>query len=191
MNRKLFLLASLFVLLTLVALVQPALCSGDRDKEKDKDFKGVSSGLLVHATPQIIYDSIKELRKRTPDTVKEVSKSEGECILEEHFDNLPFVGKATCIYVEKYVPGKLIEYKMLHSDKFKAFEGKWEITPTADETESHVQLSSFVMLDLPIPFLKQITNSQTMKGVKERLEAVKKMAEQHQQTLGSAIPSRQ
>lgn len=162
-----------------------------RGADIDKGFKGVSRSITVKASPQACYEAIHHLRKQAVSTVKELSKTEGDAILEETFLNLPFVGKAVCTYEERYVPGKSIEYKMIRSDKFKAFEGKWELNETAEKMETEVRLSSFVLLDLPIPFLRQITNTQTLKGVKERLNAVKTCAEKRTHALSSsdAAPS--
>lgn len=66
---------------------------------------------------------------------------------------------------------------MVSSDKFKAFEGKWELKELPEEKSTEVSLQSFVLLDLPVPFLRQLTNTQTIKGVRDRLAEVKKLAE--------------
>lgn len=173
------------IVLASVLLSPAAAVAGDGDK----GFKGVTGHLVVKASPRVCYDAIQSLRKQTPTAVKEISKVEGHTILQETFNNLPFVGKAVCIYEENYVPGKSIEYKMINSDKFKAFEGKWELVGSPDGKETDVRLSSLVLLDLPIPFLRQLTNTQTVKGVRDRLDAVKKMAEANQASLGESTNS--
>lgn len=140
---------------------------------------GVTSKLTIQAPADVIYDTILGLRHNTPNVVKELEKSGDTAVLEETFQDLPFVGKAKCTYQENYTPCKSVEYHMLHSDKFKCFEGMWSLSPSADGKSTDVQLSSHIELDLPIPFLKQVTNTQTLKGVKERLEKVKQISESH------------
>lgn len=146
---------------------------------KAKKGEGVSSNLTIEAPAEVIYDTILGLRKSTPSQVKEIEKTGEQAVLEETFQDLPFVGKAKCTYQENYTPCKTVEYHMLHSDKFKCFEGMWSLTPAADGKSTDVQLSSRIELDLPIPFLKQVTNTQTLKGVKERLQKVKQISEAH------------
>lgn len=66
---------------------------------------------------------------------------------------------------------------MIRSAKFKAFEGKWMLHPTDDGEGTKLSLSSFVDVDLPVPFAKQLTSMTTMKGVKRRLKEVKANSE--------------
>lgn len=150
-----------------------------------KGFKGVSSHLVINARPQTIYEQIRALRHGEASGVKELSKTDSEAVLEEHFENLPIIGKAKCVYVEKYTPWSRIDYHMIESDKFKAFEGAWQLTPQ-NEKGVLVELCSFVDTGLPIPFGRQITNSQTMKDIKDRLQLVKRKAEASESSLGSA-----
>lgn len=150
-----------------------------------KGFKGVASHLVVNARPQTIYEQIRALRHGEASGVKEISKTDSEAVLEEHFQNLPIIGKAKCIYVEKYTPWSRIDYHMIESDKFKAFEGSWQLTPQ-DDNSVLVELCSFVDTGLPIPFGRQITNTQTMKDIKDRLQLVKKKAEASESSLGAA-----
>jgi len=140
-------------------------------------FPGVTEHIKVQAEPRIVYECIRALRYKPNSHVKELKNTDREATLEEHFSKLPIVGEANCTYVEKYTCDREVAYKMVSSDKFKAFEGKWELKELPDEKATEVTLQSFVLLDLPVPFLRQLTNTQTIKGVKDRLSEVKKMAE--------------
>ena len=140
-------------------------------------FKGVTSHVTVQAHPRPIYQAIRDLRLKDDGDVRVVSEDENQALLEETFDGLPIIGRAKCLYREHYKPFEKIEYKMVESDKFKAFEGTWQITPTADGGACVLQLSSYVDTGLTIPFARQITNGQTLKDIHERLTAVKKAAE--------------
>lgn len=144
---------------------------------KDKPFPGVSSHIKINAEPSVVYECIRQLRNKPDSGVKELKCTEHQATLEESFCKLPVVNTAKCTYVETYTPDRCVAYKMLNSDKFKAFEGQWKLTEIPGEKATDVELQTYVLLDLPVPFLRQLTNTQTIKGVKERLTEVKKMAE--------------
>jgi hypothetical protein len=101
-------------------------------------------------------------------------------VLEERFPGLPLIGEAKCVYKEVYTPYSRIEYSMVRSDKFKAFEGRWLIVPTEDGNATRLSLSSYVDVDIPLPFAKQIAKIQTSHGVSERLQEVKSSCEKKQ-----------
>ncbi len=151
-------------------------CGSDKGAATEK-VRGSRLQTIVKASPAVVYDAIIGLRKEHDDSVKEVSRTHNECVLEETFSDLPLVGQAKCVYKEVYTPHERIEYKMMHSDKFRAFEGRWTLTPVENGTKTVLSLSSYVDVPLPIPFAKQIAQLQTKRGVKERLDAVKKSSE--------------
>ncbi len=159
------------------AIMAASIAAPQPTSAKSEKFPGVTDHIKVKAEPSIVYECIRELRYKPGSHVKELKTSDHEATLEEHFSDLPIVKTATCTYVEKYTCDKEVAYKMVSSDKFKAFEGKWELTEVPGEKATDVSLRSFVLLDLPVPFLRQLTNTQTIKGVKDRLAEVKKLAE--------------
>jgi len=142
--------------------------------------RGSCQEVIVKATPEAVYKTIIGMRNDSDDTVKELSHQGNRCVLEEKFPGLPLVGDAKCVYEEVYTPYSRIEYTMVRSDRFKAFEGRWLITPTEDGTATRLSLSSFIDVDLPLPFAKQICKIQTSHGVKDRLQEVKTTCEKNQ-----------
>lgn len=163
--------------LAIGAVVASSFAAPQVASAKGDKFPGVSDHIKVQAEPRVVYECIRELRYKPGSNVKELKSCEQEATLEEHFTDLPIVKTAKCTYVEKYTRDKEVAYKMVSSDKFKAFEGKWELIELPEEKATDVSLKSFVLLDLPVPFLRQLTNTQTIKGVKDRLSEVKKLAE--------------
>lgn len=159
------------------AIMSASIAAPQSAMAKCDKFPGVTDHIKVNAEPSVVYECIRELRYKPGSHVKELKSSDHEATLEEHFTDLPIVKTAKCTYVEKYTHDKEVAYKMVNSDKFKAFEGKWELNELPGEKATDVSLQSFVLLDLPVPFLRQLTNTQTIKGVKERLAEVKKLAE--------------
>lgn len=135
------------------------------------------SHLVVNAPPKQVYESIIKLRLESNNKIREVENKGSTCLIEEKFDNLPVIGKAFCVYKETYIPYKIIEYSMVNSDKFKAFEGRWNIAPANNGNHTMLTLTTYIDVDIKVPFAKQLTKIQTMSGVKRRLKAVKELSE--------------
>lgn len=141
------------------------------------EHQASQSHLVVNATPKQVYESIIKLRLESNNKIKEVENKGSSCLIEEKFDNLPVIGKAFCVYKETYTPYKFIEYAMVNSDKFKAFEGRWNIAPANNGAHTLLTLTTYIDVDIKLPFAKQLTKIQTMSGVKRRLKAVKELSE--------------
>lgn len=168
-------LTSLFACLVVISYLVLAIPATARDE------KGVSLSLVIKAQPQVVFEVVKSLK--TEGEVNQIS-GEKQSVVEEQFDGLPIIGKARCTYVEKYTPFQRVDYHMIRSDKFKAFQGSWVITPQA-ENSTTVRLTSYIDTGLPVPFAQQITNSAALKDVKKRLDIVKRTAEANQARLDS------
>src|SRR5579883_591468 len=113
----------LSLLLTLCGLFlcAPANCA------EENPAPGVRAAVLVQAEPRLVYEAIRHQRQGDAGRGKELSRSEDRIVVEEEM-NRPVLGHVSCVYEEVYTP-KRIEYKMIKSDKFKAFEGAWTLTP--------------------------------------------------------------
>ncbi len=142
----------------------------------DAGFKGVSAQIVVKSDPQRIFEAIRELRHQGKVSVTVLSSEGNTDTLEEKWDDLPIIGHAFCRYRETYVPFERIEYKMIDSDHFKAFEGRWTLTRQNDGS-TLVALSSYVQTDLNVPFGHQLTNFTTMRNIHKRLDEVKRLCE--------------
>ena len=163
-------------LLTCVALSFCTYASPSH-AEADKQFKGVRGQMVVHADAAHVWHAIRALRDDDPESVKMISQAPGEDVLEETFEDLPIIGKATCRYKETYKPYERIEYRMIQSDHFKAFEGSWVLTPMGNGEQTQVELSSYIDTGLVLPFAHQLTNMSTLRNVHKRLDEVKKAVE--------------
>jgi hypothetical protein len=138
---------------------------------------GVKAGILVHANPKFVYQSIRNQRVDDPGDAKELSRVDDEIVVEETFCKLPVIGSAICTYKETYLPYSAVDYKLVSSNRFKSFEGSWTLRPENGGIDTFVQLSAFIDTGLNLPFARQITNFATMRDVKERLIFVKHTAE--------------
>ena len=140
---------------------------------------GVYVQAKVKAPLKITYDTLRNLRSEEPDGSKIISSSETECVVEEIFDKLPVIGQAVCVYKETYEGPNRVAFKMIRSDKLKAFEGEWTLTEADGGKSTIVKLHSFVDVGLKIPFAKQMTQMASTGEVKHHVDNLKHRAEKH------------
>lgn len=147
---------------------------------------GVIAEAKVMAPPELAFQSVRAMREEDPSGCKVLSSSPEECVVEEIFDGLPVIGNAVCVYKETYEPSKTIGFKMIRSDKLKAFEGEWTFEPTDDGRHTLVRLRSYIDAGLKIPFAKQLTQMAGSSEVKRQLADLKQSAEARQRRLGTS-----
>ncbi len=173
MNRKHTAFWSIFIAcaVLLMNLAAPASLAADKKK------RGVTASLVVNAPPPAIWNAILGLRNKPGSNVQQLERDDKHSILQENFYNLPLVGTATCTYREDYDVNHRLDYHLLKSDKFKAYEGSWVITPTSDASSNNVTLSTYVDTGLRLPFARQLTDASSKNAIQKRLQDVKKTAE--------------
>jgi len=135
----------------------------------------VSDSTTINAPVKAVWEAMRTLRRNDPAHRKVLSSSGGDYVVEETFENIPVLGVAVCTYKEHEVPMQRLQYCMIKSDKLKAFEGEWELSPTADG-KTNVKLSSRTDAGVCIPFADRITRNRTAKSIAQRLEAVREIA---------------
>lgn len=136
----------------------------------------VSNSALIDAPVKDVWEAMKIIRKNDPAHRRVISSGGGDYVVEEKFENIPVLGEATCTYKEHEIPMQRLEYSMVKSDKLKAFEGEWELTPCGDGKQTTVKLSSRTDAGIRIPFADRITRSRTAKSIAQRLEEVREIA---------------
>ena len=138
-----------------------------------------SAKILINAPPKVVWDTVHEERKNDPDLAysKVLQQGENECRLEQKFQLIPVIGTAVCEMHNSEIPGQRIDYKLLKSDRFKAMEGSWVLTPTDDGKHTVLELSTHLDMGIPVP--GPLMSSVTSKKLAKRLGNVKKMAEKH------------
>ncbi len=144
--------------------------------EFEENDRGVSAELKIMVPPEVTYAAAKASREESDEGCKIISSTPAACVIEELFDGLPVIGNAKCTYRESYEPLRII-YKMISSDKLKAFEGEWTFTPADDGQSTIVKLRSYIDTGLKIPFARKLTNMGTSSEVKQHLAELKKSAE--------------
>lgn len=146
---------------------------------------GVNVQAKVHAPIKVTYEALRNLLVEDPDGTKILSSNEHECVVEEIFDKLPVIGQAVCVYKETYDAPNKVAFKMIRSDKLKAFEGEWTLTEIENGKATLVKLHSYVDTGLKIPFAKQMTQMASSGEVKQHLEVLKKQAELKEKKLAA------
>ncbi len=140
----------------------------------------VSDSATINAPVKEVWDALKVIRRSDPAHRKVISSGGGDYIVEERFEGIPIIGEAVCTYKEHEIPMKKLQYQMVKSDKLKAFEGEWELTPTCDGKQTIVKLSSRIDAGIRIPFAGKITRDQTAKSIAARLGVVRDIASRTQ-----------
>lgn len=154
---------------------------------KDQDKKNwVKAKVLIDAPPNIVWDTVHDERKKDPDLAysKVLSQKDNHAVLEQKFQLIPVIGTSVCKMSNDEIPGRRIDYKLLHSDRFKAMEGSWILTPTENGKKTELELVTHLDLGLPVP--EGMMNNATGKKLQRRLGNVKKMAERIQQQVAAS-----
>lgn len=154
-------------------------------EQQSNGHRWVKAKLLIKANPHIVWETVHEERKRDPDLeyskVLSQDATTNQATLEQKFAMIPIVGSATCVMRNIEVPFERIDYNMISSDRFKAFEGSWVLSPSADPNETYLELSSYCDMGLPIP--RMMVEGVTAKKLQRRLANVREMAEASQTRL--------
>jgi len=154
---------------------------------KDQDKKNwVQAKVVIDAPPSIVWDTVHDERKKDPDLAysKVLSQKDNHAVLEQKFQLLPILGTSVCKMSNDEVPGKRIDYKLLHSDRFKAMEGSWVLNPIDNGKKTELVLSTHIDLGFPAP--ESMMNNATGKKLQRRLGNVKAMAERVQSQVAAS-----
>ncbi|MDZ4835197.1 MAG: SRPBCC family protein [Candidatus Melainabacteria bacterium] len=138
----------------------------------------VSWTVVINACPDVVFDAIKKSRYSQPAYRKVLATDEKSAVLEETFKGVPVLGDVNCKYKEIEYGIRRIEYQILTSDKFRAFDGAWELEPVQEGRATLLKLSSHIESQIRVPFAKQITAIGAKKDVKRRLNTIKDLVEQ-------------
>jgi hypothetical protein len=142
--------------------------------------------VLINATPRVVWKAVHQERDHDPDIgySRVISKDGDFQVLEQQFIGIPIFGKVVAVTKQREVPFSRIDYSLVNSDKFKALEGSWLLTPVDGGKHTMLQLSS--ALDVGLPFSGAFVKNATKKKVVQRVENVKRAAEAEQANLAAA-----
>jgi ribosome-associated toxin RatA of RatAB toxin-antitoxin module len=180
------LVLSLFAiaLLSYVPVVQTLASSGsERSSEftwwtekQQNGHRWVKAKLLIQASTEIVWQAIHNEQNGDADLVyrKVLSHGLNDVVSEQKLAHLPIIGTAVSTMHTTEVPLKRIDYSMVKSDRFKALEGSWVLTPASNKS-TYLELSSYCDIGIPIP--RPIREGITVKKLEKRLANVKHNSE--------------
>jgi len=88
--------------------------------------------VLIHAPLKVVWDTVRVARDANLRSSRiEQQVSPRESIVQEEY-HLPVIGDVKCRRQIVEYPHERIEFKMLTSDKFKALDGRWVLTPATE-----------------------------------------------------------
>ena len=156
---------------------QPAQAEAPVQRSLNSGKPRVKASITIKAPPEVVWDAVHEQRKSDPELAysKVLRQGINEATLEQKFMVIPVIGSAVCTMNTQEVPNRRIDYQMVKSDRFKAMEGSWVLTPSADGKSTTLELSSHVDLGLPVP--RGMMNGVTQKKLERRLAHVRELAE--------------
>lgn len=160
-----------------LAQAQPQLAEAPAQRSLNSGKPRVKASITIKAPPEVVWDAVHEQRKTDPELAysKVLRQGVNEATLEQKFMVIPVIGSAVCTMNTQEVPNRRIDYQMIKSDRFKAMEGSWILTPSADGKSTTLELSSHVDLGLPVP--RGMMNGVTQKKLERRLAHVRELAE--------------
>lgn len=147
--------------------------------------KWMTARVLIKAPPHVVWQAVHEERQLDPDLeyskILEKANDSHESTLEQKFVMLPIIGTAICVMKNIEVPHEKIEYSLLRSDRFKALEGAWTLTPTNEGKATILELASYIDMGMPIP--RHFVDGATVKKLEKRVRNVQHHAEVNQVRL--------
>lgn len=149
----------------------PAPCA-HKAAHKRHDLPGVTMSIVIKAQPRVVWEAIQHERRAGGDQRKLISYDGNRAVLEEKFASLPILGAASCVYAESETPIQRIDYSLVHSERFHAFEGSWTLTPLKDGSHTLVELSNSLDPGIRVPFWQELTKAAAARHVKKRLEDI-------------------
>ncbi|CAN5225085.1 hypothetical protein BH11CYA1_BH11CYA1_29380 [soil metagenome] len=180
-RQKQFLLVGLLLAVTSNSFGNPALA-------QPKSHRGVESSVVIDASPKDVFEAIQHSRLEDPHRRKIVSSHDGIAVMDEHFRELPVIGNAHCTYKEVETPYKRIDFALLSSEKLKAFEGSWILTPLGNGDKTEVSLSTYSEPKVWLPFAKEVAGTSILKDIRRRLDTLKAWVENDDHCAISAHP---
>lgn len=133
--------------------------------------------IVIKASPELVFEAIRSQRN-TSDKQRQLESYDGKrAVIKEELEGVPVLGKVSCTWEEVEEPFTRIDFKMLSSSKFKESHGHFLLTPDKDGKSTTLELNVHLDAGLNIPFAAEITKKSTAHDSRQRLEKVKKIAE--------------
>lgn len=146
--------------------------------------------IVVNRPIAKVWQAIQERRSSDPTHRKLLSYDGKAAVVKEQFTSMPILGSTVCTYVENEVnPQKEIQYYMLNSNHFKAFQGNWKLEPGSKPNTTRVTLTTIIDPGVRIPFWGQIAKASLEKDTNATLSELDQIALSHPNCASDAQQS--
>lgn len=136
----------------------------------------IGEKIVINAPAELVFEAIRQLRDGAH---RKLESFDGKtAIIKENLEAVPVLGKVECVWQEVEQPHSRIDFKMLSSNKFKESHGAYILTSGPGTSSTTLELQVHMDPGISIPFATEITKASTSKDSKQRLEHIKKIAEQ-------------
>ncbi len=137
----------------------------------------VTRTVEVQAPIEKVWSAIQARRTSDPTKRKLLSYDGKTAVIKELFPSMPVIGSSNCTYSEReHSADRSIEYKMINSDHFKAFQGSWHLLPGRKPGTTLVTLTSTLDPGVRIPFWMQMAKMNMSRDVKSNIQEVVTLA---------------
>lgn len=173
MNRIKALAPAILFSLALSSTLTNHACAAD---SAEHNLPSVTKELLIHAPMAKVWQAIQARRSSSANR-KEMSYKNDEAVVHEKFPACPIVGDIDCTYEEdEQQTANRIEYHMVASNRFREFEGFYQLRPAADGVSTVLALTSTIDPGIRIPFWQNIARVAAEKNVRETLQEIADLA---------------
>ena len=135
----------------------------------------VSKTVILDAPANTVWKALRIIRNSDSRQHRVVSHSGMGAQVQENFE-VPVIGPVSCLYQEREIECRRVEYHLISSPNFIAFEGAWDVVPCAGG-KTTVTLTSFADTGSHLPFAAKITRTQTARRVDIRMGELKDAVE--------------
>ncbi len=140
------------------------------------NLPSATNEIVIHASRERVWQAI--IARRTSSVKrKELSHTNKQAMVQEEFPGCPILGDIKITYVEvETQPLQRMDYHMVESNQFKAFEGHYLLKNSPDDSATVLQLTSTVDPGIRIPFWRDIARGQANRDVKATLREIAQLA---------------
>jgi ribosome-associated toxin RatA of RatAB toxin-antitoxin module len=156
--------------------------------KKECSSKAIVATAVVNAPSETVWQAIKDQRLADPSLeYSKVLENNGNTYTLQEKMRIPLIGLETITLHIRLTPGERIKYSLMDSNRFKCYDGSWQITPIKSGDSSLLRLSHHTELNLAVPgfLLRKVI----ARKVSQRLLAVKTLSESRH--LKATYPTRQ
>lgn len=190
--RSSYFLSASIALVSFFVFESGYIAAGAAEAKPTSGRAAAAAAILIKAPLKIVWRAVHAERTQNPDvSYSRIIEERGNTkTIEQKFINIPILGSVMATTRQVEDPSmRRIDYELVKSDKFKALDGSWELTPMEGGRSTMLRLSSH--LDVGVPFSGFFIKSATQKKLEKRIANVKQLAEKEQARIAAGGPEKE